>query len=532
LSSAEEKEEAMTTPHILPVLFLVGVFGVEVAGGQELAQGEIPNWAAPATWSPARFPGGVTAMDVTNPLTFIGLAPCRIADTRNAAGPYGAPALSGGVPRNFTLTAQCGIPASAMAISLNVTVTNTAGPGFILIYPQGGSQPTVSTLNYVAGQTIANAAIVPLGTGGGATVIAGVSGTDLILDTNGYYYDGKFGGLAAGEQLTIVGTVDFGAAMVVANQSSQNGSSGIYAASGGSTGDTIGVFGLSFSTSGKAAGVSGLTMSTAPDAAGVFGTNFSGTYLKNSVTRQPVGVLGQSLTNIGVEGDSRSPGAGVRGELYNTDGTLSKVGLLAFSVYGVYSNGDFGGTGAKYFVEPHATDPSLVVRYVSLEGNESGTYFRGTANTVGGEAVIDVPEDFRMVTDSEGLTVQLTPVGRSASMFVVSEDLNQIVVHSSRDVKFHYQINGVRRAFKNFVPIAEGQEFMPYSPSAGPLSSYPAEIRQRLVANGTYNADGSINMETAERLGWAKAWRDREEQAKAAAAANATAHAARLAERK
>jgi hypothetical protein len=70
---------------------------------------------------------------------------------------------------------------------LNITVTNTQGPGFILIYPQGGAQPSVSTLNYVAGQTIANAAVVPLGTGGGVTVIAGVSGTDLILDTNGYY---------------------------------------------------------------------------------------------------------------------------------------------------------------------------------------------------------------------------------------------------------------------------------------------------------------------------------------------------------
>ena len=45
----------------------------------------------------------------------------------------------------------------------------------------------VSTVNYVAGQTIANAAIVPAGTGGGVTVIAGVSGTDLIIDINGYF---------------------------------------------------------------------------------------------------------------------------------------------------------------------------------------------------------------------------------------------------------------------------------------------------------------------------------------------------------
>jgi len=39
----------------------------------------------------------------------------------------------------------------------------------------------------VAGQTVANAAIIPLGTAGMATFRAGVSGTDLILDVNGYY---------------------------------------------------------------------------------------------------------------------------------------------------------------------------------------------------------------------------------------------------------------------------------------------------------------------------------------------------------
>ncbi len=34
------------------------------------------------------------------------------------------------------------------------------------------------------------------------------------------------------------------------------------------------------------------------------------------------------------------------------------------------------------------------------------------------------------------------------------------------------------------------------------------EARRRLIANGTYNADGTVNMNTAERLGWAKAWRE------------------------
>lgn len=181
------------------------VFSVSLAGGQEgpdpsASAAEIANWPAAPYWSPPAQPvsvqkreGGVRTEGVEalprSPFPFIGITPCRIADTRGNGftGAYGPPALTQGSPRNFTLAGQCGIPSSAAAVSLNVTVTNTLGPGFILIYPQGETQPGVSTLNYVAGQTVANAAVVPLGASGGITVIAGVSGTDLILDTNGYY---------------------------------------------------------------------------------------------------------------------------------------------------------------------------------------------------------------------------------------------------------------------------------------------------------------------------------------------------------
>jgi endosialidase-like protein len=121
---------------------------------------------------------------------FVGLTPCRLVDTRGNgfSDPFGPPALAAGVPRDFPLQGQCSIPATATAVSLNVTATNTLGPGFLTLYPQGGAQPLVSTLNYVAGETVANAALVPLGPGG-VTVVAGVSGTDLILDVNGYATD-------------------------------------------------------------------------------------------------------------------------------------------------------------------------------------------------------------------------------------------------------------------------------------------------------------------------------------------------------
>jgi hypothetical protein len=165
----------------------------------------IANWSAPPYWSIAggeptrREPGepgrvaesaqAAPASIPSAPLPLIGITPCRVADTRGNGftGDYGPPALSPGVPRSFTLTGQCGIAATASAVSLNITVTGTQGSGFIKIYPEAATPPVVSTLNYLASQTVANAAVVPLGTDGAITVVAGVSGTQLIIDTNGYY---------------------------------------------------------------------------------------------------------------------------------------------------------------------------------------------------------------------------------------------------------------------------------------------------------------------------------------------------------
>jgi hypothetical protein len=153
----------------------------------------VENWPAPLLWSPP-----VTAEDSesagkqgvpTATLPFVGITPCRIVDTRGPVGPFGAPALPASLPRSFDLNnGPCpGIPANAEAYSLNVTVTNTQGPGFILINPTGGPVAVVSTLNYTAGQTLANAAVVAAGTSGQVDFTAGVSGTDLIIDINGYY---------------------------------------------------------------------------------------------------------------------------------------------------------------------------------------------------------------------------------------------------------------------------------------------------------------------------------------------------------
>jgi hypothetical protein len=205
--------------------------------------------------------------------------------------------------------------------------------------------------------------------------------------------------------------------------------------------------------------------------------------------------------NHGVDGySSGDGGVGVYGYAPDTN-SYGVYGIGAS--YGVFANGGFGGTGGKYFVEPHPSDPTKEIRYVCLEGRESGTYFRGTGRIVRGFATIEVPEDFRIVTSPRGITVQLTPVGDLAVLAVIRQGLDGIVVRGSSDVEFHYMVNGVRRALEDHEPISENRDFVPRSADASRLViGLPAESLRRLKANGTLNEDGSVNLETAHRLGW------------------------------
>jgi hypothetical protein len=497
----------------------------------------IPNWSAPATWSPPRSRSGLTTLDVTNPLPFIALAPCRIVDTRGNGAPIQGGIFPDGGLRNYAVAGICGIPGSARALSLNFTITGPGQtvPGFLTAWPTGGAVPPVSILNWdhVPAQ-LANAAVVPTNASTSFTVNVSAA-THVIIDINGYYYDGNSTvSLATGEHFRIIADSGGDSAGIFQNKGSSFASSGILGFVSSTTGTTYGVLGLGVSgsagavgvrglqegTSGPTYGVQGVTFSTAVGAAGVLGIDGSGD--SGLWSGFPVGVRGGSINGIGVYGSSRHQA--VRGDLLDSSGgSLISSGTLGYSsTVGVFFEGGLAGSGAKSFVEPHPTDASKVIRYVSLEGPEAGTYFRGRGRFQRGLATIEPPEDFRIVTDPDSLSIQVTPIGEITGVAVVRIGLDGIVVRASHDVEFFYLVNGVRRAYNHWDPIQENEKFfVPESPGARLPKYLSEEERGRLIANGTYNADGTVNMETAERVGWAKAWRDREKQAKAAAAANA-----------
>jgi hypothetical protein len=526
---------------ILAAFVALGLLG---RTGQSQTGAIVADWAAPGSASPA---ARATA-SATTPLPFIGVAPCRIVDTRGPSGAFGGPALAPGVSRDFALpSGPCaGLPASAKAYSLNLTATNTAGPGFLKVYPQGGPAPVVSTLNYVAGESVANAAIIAAGTGGGITVVAGVSGTDLIIDVDGYFSDALNLGVPFSIQGSVAGNgvlyasnsngtgygvwgdsssgigvygTSAGNVGVKGHSGSYNGlwaeslsQDGLYA-SGGRDGAYVqgarnGIISISTATTGQVYGVYGATNSSSMGVAGVLGYDNSFMPASSFTFFSRSGVLGFGQDN-GVQGASISQGTS--GVQFDALGNVLAAGVLGQSGhYGVFSYGDTGATGTKSFVEPHPTDAAKVVRYVSLEGPEAGTYFRGAGRTVHGKAIIAVPESFRIVTDGEGLTIQLTPLGAFSELYAEDLNLDRIVIRSSRDVEFHYLVQGVRRAFRDFEAVATGSEFRPRSPGDPMPAWLTEEARRRLIENGTYNSDGTVNLETAQRLGWINAWAERD----------------------
>ena len=126
-----------------------------------------------------------------NPLPFIPIAPCRVADTRGNGfgGAYGPPSLVANANRNFTIIGQCGIPTTAAAVSFNFGALNVGGAGDLRVFPGGRrSSPRfhveLQRQHAQHRQRGRRAARRRSDHGAGRR-----RPIDLIIDVNGYYYD-------------------------------------------------------------------------------------------------------------------------------------------------------------------------------------------------------------------------------------------------------------------------------------------------------------------------------------------------------
>jgi murein peptide amidase A len=106
---------------------------------------------------------------------FTPAGPQRVLDTRNGLG------LRAGLARQIPLS----VPAGAIGVSLNLTITRATGDGFATVHPCDQAVPTTSTINFHRGVDIANASpLTP--TAGGVCVTSSIA-ADVVIDLTGWW---------------------------------------------------------------------------------------------------------------------------------------------------------------------------------------------------------------------------------------------------------------------------------------------------------------------------------------------------------
>ncbi|GAA1083551.1 trypsin-like serine protease [Kitasatospora arboriphila] len=120
------------------------------------------------------------------------VTPTRVMDTRSAGGRTWAPvAGQGGNEKVLNLgpdsTGPFKLPQGASAVVLNVTVVNPSTAGFVAVEPNDKAKPTTSSVNFAAGQTVANLVTAPVGADGKVYLWTTTSDFDAIVDVAGYY---------------------------------------------------------------------------------------------------------------------------------------------------------------------------------------------------------------------------------------------------------------------------------------------------------------------------------------------------------
>ncbi|MGA1346412.1 MAG: hypothetical protein ACO35E_10645, partial [Ilumatobacteraceae bacterium] len=134
---------------------------------------------------------GVNAASTSS--TLVPITPARVLDTRSGDRVGALDVAGSGTPYRLKIAGTGDIPASGVTgVSLNVTAVDTRANdfgGYVTVYPctsTTSARPDVSNLNFVSGQTLANAVTVPVSTDG--HICFYVYGTaHLLADASGYY---------------------------------------------------------------------------------------------------------------------------------------------------------------------------------------------------------------------------------------------------------------------------------------------------------------------------------------------------------
>jgi hypothetical protein len=153
--------------------------------------------------APSNGPSAYAIFDVTGYFTpdttgatYHAMTPARLLDTRNGTGGISSPLGNHGVA-TFAVAGGGVVPAGAVAVTGNLTVTGQTSGGYLFIGPIANPNPTSSTLNFPVADDRANAVTVALGSGGSGGALGTLSVTfvaphdgptaQVVFDVTGYF---------------------------------------------------------------------------------------------------------------------------------------------------------------------------------------------------------------------------------------------------------------------------------------------------------------------------------------------------------
>jgi CubicO group peptidase (beta-lactamase class C family) len=178
--------KASTTPHHLRPTGHGWTRRLRFAAALALTAAAVPVISAAAA------PASTTAVGSAGSLTadaagYHGVPPTRVVDSRDGTG-TAAVAWRAGEARVVSVTGRGGVPSSGVsAVVANVTVTGGSAASHLTVWPAGGARPTASTVNWPAGDTRANLALLAVSTDGSVEVFNNAGSAHLIVDVVGWY---------------------------------------------------------------------------------------------------------------------------------------------------------------------------------------------------------------------------------------------------------------------------------------------------------------------------------------------------------
>jgi hypothetical protein len=123
------------------------------------------------------------------------VAPARLMDTRKGATTadgvaQATGALTQGSTTSLLVAGRAGVPAGVAAVVVNLTGTEGSSDTYLTAFASGGERPTASNLNVARGRTVANVALVPVGSDGRIVIYNNAGAQHLVADLLGYVLSG------------------------------------------------------------------------------------------------------------------------------------------------------------------------------------------------------------------------------------------------------------------------------------------------------------------------------------------------------